>query len=51
MCVGYRGMWAQRERERERKVCNAFTPKTNKSWDDDHADGKSFYALVVVLEA
>jgi len=29
-----------REREREREVCNAFTPKTNKSWDDDHADDK-----------
>lgn len=39
-----------RERERERGVCNAFTPKTNKSWDDHHADDKSFYALVV-LEA
>jgi hypothetical protein len=37
-----------RERETEREVCNAFTPKTNKSWDDDHADDKSFNALVVL---
>jgi len=34
------GACGQREREREREVCNAFTPKTNKSWDDDHADDK-----------